>query len=76
MAYREVAMWEILSVHKSRIVPLSGDASREMDDYLLRRRSLPPSAGEPLLCSRRQGLRPYTAAGLAQGLRRLSDGPA
>jgi integrase len=57
--------------HKSRLVPLSLDAAHEMDAYLVARRHLPHAAEAPLLCSRRHGLRPYTGAGLAQGLRQL-----
>jgi len=57
--------------HKSRLVPLSDDAVREMNRYLLTRRQLPHPADAPLLCTRHRGFRPYTGAGLAQGLRRL-----
>lgn len=57
--------------HKSRVVPLSHDAAGEMDTYLRQRRTLPHAASAPLLCNRRRGLRPYTGAGLAQGLRQL-----
>jgi len=57
--------------HKSRLVPLSSDASREMDAYLAARRRFPHAAETPLLYRRRQGLRPYTGAGLGHGLRQL-----
>lgn len=57
--------------HKSRLVPLSGDAVREMDRYLVARRRLPHASETPLLCCSRRGLRPYTGAGLGQGLRQL-----
>jgi integrase/recombinase XerD len=57
--------------HKSRLVPLSADAAREMEDYLAVRRKLPHAADAPLLCSHSRGLRPYTGAGLAQRLRQL-----
>lgn len=57
--------------HKSRIVPLSTDGGREMEDYLRARRTLPHTADAPLLCNRSRGLRPYTGPGLAQGLRQL-----
>lgn len=57
--------------HKSRLVPLSADAGREVDAYLVARRRFPHAAEAPLLYRRRQGLRPYTGAGLAQGLRQL-----
>jgi integrase len=57
--------------HKSRLVPLSSDAAREIDAYLVARRQLPHPTDAPLLCSRRRGLRHYSGAGLAQGLRQL-----
>lgn len=57
--------------HKSRLVPLSDDAAREMDQYLRVRRQLPHAAEAPLLCNRHGGIRPYTGTGLALGLRRL-----
>ncbi len=57
--------------HKSRLVPLSLDAAREMENYLEARRSLPHAAEAPLLCNRKRGLRPYTGEGLCQGLRQL-----
>ena len=57
--------------HKSRLVPLSGDAVREMQTFLLARQQLAHAVTAPLLCNGRQGVRPYTGAGLAQGLRKL-----
>jgi len=57
--------------HKSRLVPLSTDAVREINSYLKARRRLPHSPGEPLLCNCHGRLRPYTGAGIAQGLCRL-----
>ena len=57
--------------HKSRIVPLSRDAAARMHAYLPMRRRLPHAPDAPLLCCSRRGLRPYTGAGLAQGLRQL-----
>jgi len=57
--------------HKSRLVPLSVDAVREMDHYLQARRKLPHAADAPLLCNRSRGQRPYTGAGLGQGFQRL-----
>jgi integrase/recombinase XerD len=57
--------------HKSRLVPLSSAAVREMDAYLVARRRLPHAADTPLLCCSRRGLRPYTGEGLAGGLRQL-----
>lgn len=57
--------------HKSRLVPLSCDASRELENYLAVRRRLPHAADAPLLCNRSRGLRPYTGEGLGQRLRQL-----
>jgi integrase len=57
--------------HKSRLVPLSSDAIREMVGYLAARRRLPHAPEAPLLCNCSRGLRPYTGAGLGQGLRQL-----
>jgi integrase/recombinase XerD len=58
--------------HKSRLVPLSDDAARELEAFLGARRRLPHAAAAPLLCNARGAdARPYTGAGLAQGLRRL-----
>ncbi len=57
--------------HKSRLVPLSPDAAREMETYLCARRRLPHAADAPLLCSRRHGLRSYTGEGLCRALSRL-----
>ncbi len=59
--------------HKSRLVPLSRDATREMEDYLRARRALRHAKDDPLLCNLTRGLRHYTGAGLAQGLRRLFE---
>jgi integrase len=57
--------------HKSRLLPLSADATQELDTYLKRRRSvgLPTSADAPLLCNRHRGGLTYTGGGFAQGLR-------
>lgn len=57
--------------HKSRIVPLSTDAKREMDVYLVARRRFPHAAEGPILFNRHFGIRPYTGEGLAQGLQQL-----
>ena len=58
--------------HKSRLVPLSPDAASEMAAYLVVRRRLGHAGDAPLLCNcSRPGLRGYTGAGLAQGLRQL-----
>lgn len=59
--------------HKSRLVPLSRDATHEMEDYLRARRALRHTEDDPLLCNISRGLRPYTGAGLAQGLRQLFE---
>jgi len=59
--------------HKSRLAPLSPDVGREIDRYLKARRirGLPFSKDTPLLWNRSRGGRPYTGAGLAQGIRQL-----
>jgi integrase/recombinase XerD len=51
--------------HKSRLLPLSPDGSREIEDYLRARRArrLPVSKETPLLCSPVRGGRPYTENG-------------
>jgi len=59
--------------HKSRLVPLSLDAAREMNGYLQVRYQLSHAADAPLLCNRHGALRPYSGTGLAQGLRRLFE---
>ncbi len=59
--------------HKSRIVPLSPDACRELSLYL-RKRVRPPlsrSAGSPLLCNTTTRVRGYTGTGLRQGIQQL-----
>jgi integrase/recombinase XerD len=59
--------------HKSRIVPLSPDASRELRLYL-RKRLRPPlscSAESPLLCNTMTRLGGYTGTGLRQGIQQL-----
>jgi len=57
--------------HKSRLVALSTDAAHEVEVYLQARLRLPHDVDAPLLVSRSRGLRPYSGAGLAQGLRKL-----
>jgi integrase/recombinase XerD len=59
--------------HKSRFVPLSLDACRELRAYL-RRRLVPPLSAapdSPLLCNCSRGLRAYTGTGLSRGLQLL-----
>lgn len=59
--------------HKSRIVPLSPDASRELRSYL-RKRLRPPlrsSSVSPLLCNSKGRMRGYTGTGLWQGIQAL-----
>lgn len=59
--------------HRSRYVPLAEDVIRELDAYLAtrRRRRLPMLADSPLLWNRHGHGRPYTGAGLRQGLHTL-----
>jgi integrase len=59
--------------HKSRLVPLSPDAHRELRAYL-KKRLAPPfcaSPKSPLLCNCTGGLRGYTGTGLSQGIQSL-----
>ncbi len=59
--------------HKSRLLPLSPDAVRQLDRYLHARRdqSLPASPQTPLIWNRRLGGRAYTAEGFASVIRSL-----
>jgi len=59
--------------HKSRLVPLTPDAHRELRSYL-EKRLVPPfcaSPQSPLLCNCTKGLRGYTGTGLSQGIQSL-----
>jgi integrase len=59
--------------HKSRFVPLSPDAHRELRAYLKKRLASPfcASPKSPLLCNCSRGLRGYTGTGLSQGIQSL-----
>ncbi len=59
--------------HKSRFVPLSFDACRELRTYLQQRLAPPLNAApdSPLLCNCTRGLRAYTGTGLSRGLQLL-----
>ena len=59
--------------HKSRIIPLSPDASQELRTYLRKRlrSSLGSSADSPLLCNTKGGMRGYTGTGLRIGIQTL-----
>ena len=59
--------------HKSRIVPLSPDACRELRVYLQQRRQLPLSdaADAPLLCFVKGRVRAYKGAGVTEGIKTL-----
>jgi integrase/recombinase XerD len=59
--------------HKSRIVPLSPDACRELRAYLIRRRCPPLSRSpdSPLLCNGKGGGHRYSTAGLRGALSAL-----
>ncbi|HYW75617.1 MAG TPA: tyrosine-type recombinase/integrase [Gammaproteobacteria bacterium] len=59
--------------HKSRFVPLSPDACRELRAYLHQRLvpTLSAAPDSPLLCNTTRGLRPYTGTGLTRGLQLL-----
>jgi len=59
--------------HKSRLVPISADAAREMAVYIETHRTqhLPLSAETPLLWNLYQGGKPYTGGGFGQRVRAL-----
>jgi integrase/recombinase XerD len=59
--------------HKSRLVALSEDATREMELYLAARRRLPHAAASPLLVNRWGGDAPraYSGASFGRSLRHL-----
>ncbi len=59
--------------HKSRVVPVSADAAKELAGYLRlrRQRGFPVAPETPLLWHRTRPGRPYSGGGLGQGLRRL-----
>lgn len=57
--------------HKSRLVALSDDAAREMEQYLPPRRRLPHASSSPLLVNLFGGLRAYSGASFGRSLRRL-----
>lgn len=61
--------------HKSRIVPLSATAGQELRKYLRAReqKGCPQRTSSALLCNLSKGWRPYTGAGLRQGIMRLID---
>lgn len=57
--------------HKSRLVALSSDATREMDLYLEARRRLSTGVDGPLLVCVHGGLRARSGGGFGAGMRRL-----
>ncbi len=57
--------------HKSRLVALSADATREMELYLRARRRLPCDPGSPLLVNHHNGLHAYSGAGIGGSLHSL-----
>lgn len=58
--------------HKSRLVALSADASRELDAFLIHRREIPHGPTSPLLLGRYHGeLRARSGGGFGGGMRRL-----
>ena len=61
--------------HKSRLVPLSPEARRELRAYLRRRLAAPLDASPrgPLLCHTARGLRGYTGTGLGSGIHELFE---
>ena len=61
--------------HKSRFVPLSTSAHRELCRYLRARSAVCEDRrpGAPLLCNRSRGWRPYTGTGLRSGIAHLFE---
>jgi integrase/recombinase XerD len=61
--------------HKSRFVPLSEDARRELQHYLTARSKLPfkMTTDSPLLCNSSKGIRGYTGTGLTYGIKTLFE---
>ena len=61
--------------HKSRTVPLSKTAQRELHKYLRAReqQGCPQRANSALLCNLSKGWRPYTGPGLRHGIMKLID---
>ena len=61
--------------HKSRLIPLSPDARRELRAYLRKRLAAPldTSPQGPLLCHGGHGLRGYTGTGLSSGIHDLFE---
>jgi len=61
--------------HKSRLVPVSLGARRELRRYLRQRLASPCDARPtaPFLCNRNRGWRAYTGTGLSQGIHQLLD---
>ena len=57
--------------HKSRWVPLSVDAKREVRAYLRQRLPLNSAPASAFLCNTNGGLHGYTGAGLAEGIQQL-----
>ena len=57
--------------HKSRVVALSQDASREVDHFLVARRQLPHAHDAPLLVNCQGEQEAFSGAGMAAGLRDL-----
>lgn len=57
--------------HKSRLVALSADATRELETFLVARRRLQHDPGSPLLVGRCRGLRARSGGGFGQSMRQL-----
>jgi integrase len=60
--------------HKSRLVPLSPSATRELQDYLRKRKAFVADPTAPLLCTLLGGyLRPYSSQGFYSAMIRIFD---
>lgn len=57
--------------HKSRLVALSADATRELETFLEARRKLPYDPNSPILVCSRHGLHALSGGGFGLGMRKL-----
>ena len=68
---RHTLLVRLSKFRKSRMVTLSGDASREVDTYLQQRQCFPHTAGSPLLAHGPQLQKAYSGSGFGKGFRKL-----
>lgn len=72
---QDTLLIRVSKFHKSRVVPLSADAARELRAYLAvrRARGCPMGADSPLMFNRRCGGHAYTGVGLRRGISELLE---